>query len=188
VQEELATMNHRERGGYSLLERAFFSALIVPIFILLVVLPFSFYSQASAKEIVASICIIPIYPVLPYFFFVAQRGLLRTYIIDIDSDRDVLHLSSSIFGIVDQSFEYKISEVKKVEMRLVTGADPEAVSGPDNGIWIHGTTSLGEDWELNITVFYKNSKEKGLEHRMKETAQKFGWILNTEVDSKKFSS
>jgi hypothetical protein len=186
VQEELATTKYRERGGYSLLERAFFSAFLIPILILLVVLPLAFYAQASAKEIVASLCILPMYLVLPYFFFVAQRGLLRTYIIDIDTSRDVIHLSSSIFGIVDQSFEYKVSEVEKVEMKLVTATDPEAPSGPDSGIWIHGRTPSGEDWDLNITVFYKNSKEKGFEHRMEKTAQKFGWILNTEVDSKKY--
>jgi hypothetical protein len=185
VQEELATMNHREKGGYSILERAFFSAFIVPIFIMSVVMPFMFYAEASTKEIVASLCVIPMYLFLPYFFFIAQRGLLRTYIIDIDTERDVLHLSSSIFGIVDQSFEYKVSEVKRVQMKLIQVSDPEnAGGGSDNGIWIHGTTSSGEDWELQVTVFYKNSKEKGLQRRMEETAQKFGWILNAKVDSK----
>ena len=185
VQEELATMNHREKGGYSILERAFFSAFIVPIFIMSVVMPFMFYAEASTKEIVASLCVIPMYLFLPYFFFIAQRGLLRTYIIDIDTERDVLHLSSSIFGIVDQSFEYKVSEVKRVQMKLIQVSDPEnAGGGSDNGIWIHGTTSSGEDWELQVTVFYKNSKEKGLQRKMEETAQKFGWILNAKVDSK----
>ena len=184
VQEEFATMNHREKGGYSILERVFFSALIVPIFIFMVMMPFMFYAEASRKEIVASLCVIPMYLVLPYFFFIAQRGLLRTYIIDIDSSRDVLHLSSSIFGIVDQSFEYKVSEVKRVQMKLIQVSDPEnAGGGSESGIWIHGTTSSGEDWELQVTVFYKNSKEKGLQRKMEETAQKFGWILNAKVDS-----
>ena len=185
MQEELAPMNYRERGGYSLLERAFFSVFIVPIFIMSVVMPFMFYAEATRKEIVASLCVIPMYLFLPYFIYIAQRGLLRTYIIDIDSSRDVLHLSSSIFGIVDQSFEYKVSEVKRVQMKLIQVSDPEnAGGGSDSGIWIHGTTSSGEDWELQMTVFYKNSKEKGLHRRMEETAQKFGWILNAKVDSK----
>ena len=178
-------MNHREKGGYSVLEQVFFSAFIVPSLIFMVVMPFMFYAEASRKEIVASLCVIPMYLFLPYFFFIAQRGLLRTYIIDIDTGRDVLHLSSSIFGIVDQSFEYKVSEVKRVQMKLIQVSDPEnAGGGSDSGIWIHGTTSSGEDWELQVTVFYKNSKEKGLQRRMEETAQKFGWILNAKVDSR----
>ena len=69
VQEELPTMNHREKGGYSILERVFFSAFIVPIFIFMVVMPFMFYAEASRKEIVASLCVIPMYLFLPYLFF-----------------------------------------------------------------------------------------------------------------------
>jgi hypothetical protein len=41
----------------------------------------------------------------------------------------------------------------------------------------------GEDWELEITVFHKNSKEKGWRNKFQDTVQRFVTVLGVEEDS-----
>ena len=134
--------------------------------------------------ILGTICIGPFYAFIPYFIFTTQRGLLRIYVIQIDKDRDTLELHSTLFGKVDQYFEHKLSEVKKVKKTIFDHTSDEAGPSTSNAIWIQGGTLWSEDWELEITIFYNNSKEKGWENKFHETAQRFAAILEVEVDSK----
>ena len=102
--------------------------------------------------------------------------------IQIDKDRDTLELQSTFFGKIDQTFEHKLSEVKKVKMSNIQDTDGE---GSSSRIWIQGSTLWGEDWELEITVFYNNSKERGWKNKFQDTAQRFAAVLGVEEDSEK---
>ena len=191
MEQEEHAAQYQEKGGYPFIEKVFISIFLVPLLVFSIVFPLTSLAdviQTGRREMVlgilGTICIGPFYLFIPYFIFTTQRGLLRIYVIQIDKDRDTLELHSTLFGRVDQYFEHKLSEVKKVKMSNVQNSSSNEDSGAAGGIWIRGATLWDEDWELEITVFHKNSKESGWQNKFYETAQKFAAILEVEVDSK----
>ena len=191
MEEELSAVHYQEKGGYRFIEKVFISIFLVPLLVFSIVFPLTSLVdviQTGRREMVlgilGTICIGPFYAFIPYFIFTTQRGLLRIYVIQIDKDRDTLELHSTLFGKVDQYFEHKLSEVKKVKKTIFDHTSDEAGPSTSNAIWIQGGTLWSEDWELEITIFYNNSKEKGWENKFHETAQRFAAILEVEVDSK----
>ena len=72
-------------------------------------------------------------------------------------------------------------------MSIAEDTGGEGGQGGSSGIWIQGGTLWSEDWDLEITVFHKNSKENGWLNKFHDTAQRFAAILEVEVDSKEQS-
>ena len=191
MEQETHAAQYQEKGGYRFIEKVFISIFLVPLLVFSIVFPLTSLVdviQTGRREMVlgilGTICIGPFYAFIPYFIFTTQRGLLRIYVIQIDKDRDTLELHSTLFGKVDQSFEHKLSEVRKVKKTILDHTSDEGGPSTTNGIWIQGSNVWGKDWELEITIFYNNSKEKGWENKFHETAQRFAAILEVEVDSK----
>ena len=189
MEQETHAAQYQEKGEYPFIEKVFISIFLVPLLVFSIVFPLTSIAdviQTGRREMVlgilGTICIGPFYAIIPYLFFTTQRGLLRKYVIQIDKDRDTLELQSIFFGKIDQTFEHKLSEVKKVKMSNVQDTDGE---GSSSRIWIQGSTLWGEDWELEITVFYNNSKERGWKNKFQDTAQRFAAVLGVEEDSEK---
>ncbi|MBL6885049.1 MAG: hypothetical protein ISR21_05070 [Candidatus Poseidoniaceae archaeon] len=189
MEPETHAAQNQEKGEYPFIEKVFISIFLVPLLVFSIVFPLTSIAdviQTGRREMVlgilGTICIGPFYAIIPYLFFTTQRGLLRKYVIQIDKDRDTLELQSTFFGKIDQTFEHKLSEVKKVKMSNVQDTDGE---GSSSRIWIQGSTLWGEDWELEITVFYNNSKERGWKNKFQDTAQRFAAVLGVEEDSEK---
>lgn len=195
MEEELSVVHYQETGGYSLSEQVLISLVLVPLLVFSIVWPFVSLVEVmltgrreTVLGILGAICIGPFYAFIPYFIFTTQRGLLRNYVIKIDKDRDTLELHSTLFGKVDQSFEHKLSEVRKVKKTILDYTSDEGGPSTTNGIWIQGSNVWGKDWELEITIFYNNSKEKGWENKFHETAQRFAAVLGVEEDLEKIQN
>lgn len=194
MEQETHAAQYQEKGEYPFIEKVFISIFLVPLMVFSIVFPLTSLAdviQTGRREMVlgilGTICIGPFYAVIPYLIFRTQRGLLRIYVIQIDKDRDTLVLYSTFFDKIDQTFEHKLSEVKKVKMSIAEDTGGEGGSGGSSGIWIQGGTLWSEDWDLEITVFHKNSKENGWLNKFHDTAQRFAAILEVEVDSKEQS-
>jgi len=122
VEQETHAAQYQEKGEYPFIEKVFISIFLVPLLVFSIVFPLTSIAdviQTGRREMVlgilGTICIGPFYAIIPYLFFTTQRGLLRKYVIQIDKDRDTLELQSIFFGKIDQTFEHKLSEVKKVK-------------------------------------------------------------------------
>ena len=194
MEQGLHAAQYQEKGEYPWIERVFVSIVLVPLLVFSIVFPLTSLADViltggreTVLGILGAICIGPFYAVIPYLIFRTQRGLLRIYVIQIDKDRDTLVLRSTFFDKIDQTFEHKLSEVKKVKMSIAEDTGGEGGSGGSSGIWIQGGTLWSEDWDLEITVFHKNSKENGWLNKFHDTAQRFAAILEVEVDSKEQS-
>jgi hypothetical protein len=190
VEQETHAAQYQEKGEYPWIERVFVSIVLVPLLVFSIVFPLTSLADViltggreTVLGILGAICIGPFYAVIPYLIFRTQRGLLRIYVIQIDKGRDTLELRSTLFGKIDQTFEHKLSEVKKVKMSIAEDTGDGKGSGGSSGIWIQGSTLWGEDWELEITVFHKNSKEKGWRNKFQDTVQRFVTVLGVEEDS-----
>jgi len=189
VEQETHAAQYQEKGEYPFHEKVFISIFLIPLLVFSIVLPLTSLTdviQTGRREMVlgilGTICIGPFYAVIPYLIFRTQRGLLRIYVIQIDKGRDTLELRSTLFGKIDQTFEHKLSEVKKVKMSIAEDTSDGKGSGGSSGIWIQGSTLWGEDWELEITVFHKNSKEKGWRNKFQDTVQRFVTVLGVKED------
>lgn len=189
MEQETHAAQYQEKGEYPFHEKVFISIFLIPLLVFSIVLPLTSLTdviQTGRREMVlgilSTICIGPFYAVIPYLIFRTQRGLLRIYVIQIDKGRDTLELRSTLFGKIDQTFEHKLSEVKKVKMIIAEDTSDGKGSGGSSGIWIQGSTLWGEDWELEITVFHKNSKEKGWRNKFQDTVQRFVTVLGVKED------
>ena len=189
MEQETHAAQYQEKGEYPFIEKVFISIFLIPLLVFSIVFPLTSLAdviQTGRREMVlgilGTICIGPFYAVIPYLIFRTQRGLLRIYVIQIDKDRDTLVLRSTFFDKIDQTFEHKLSEVKKVKMSIAEDTGDGRGSGGSSGIWIQGSTLWGEDWELEITVFHKNSKEKGWRNKFQDTVQRFVTVLGVEED------